>query len=108
MICESAFPDGYVNTIAARRENLIQETWCAPVLDTPSHVSAPEHRWSASHRADAAARVHGSEARPFTTDAYPYPLYFWRPEVVWMVSLVAAGVLLAVGTKSRVSQVGRI
>ena len=96
------------DAFVAWRENLILETWFAPVLDTPSYVSASGHRWSAAHRADAAARVQGSEARPFTSAAYPYPLYLWRPEVVWLVSLVAAGVLLAVGAKSRVGQAGRI
>jgi hypothetical protein len=44
----------------------------------------------------------------FTSNAYPYPLYFWRAEVLWLVSLVAAGVLLAVGARPCAGYAGRI
>ena len=63
------------DAFSAWRENLVLEKWFAPVLDTPSYVSATGHRWSADHRADAQRRVKGSENRDFVSRAYPYPLY---------------------------------
>jgi hypothetical protein len=94
------------NAFVAWHENLILEAWFAPVLDTPSYVSVSGHRWSEAHRADAAARVQGVEARRFTSDAYPYPLYFWRPGAVWLLSLIVAGVLCAVAARLRVREAG--
>jgi hypothetical protein len=49
------------NVRAAWRENLILEKYYAPVLDTPSLVSATGHRWPDAQRADAAARVAEAE-----------------------------------------------
>jgi hypothetical protein len=78
----------------AWRENLILETYFAPVLDTPSYVSATGHRWHPDHRADAEARAAQAGAGPFVSAAYPYPLFYWPPSALWAVALLAAGVLL--------------
>ena len=71
------------DAFTAWRENLILEKWFAPVLDTPSYVSATGHRWTADHRADAAARAKDAKGRGFVSRAYPYPLYYWPGFRVW-------------------------
>lgn len=81
----------------AWRENLILETYFAPVLDTPSYVTATGHRWHPDHRADAEARAAAAGAGPFVSAAYPYPLFYWPPAALWAVALLAAGVLLRAG-----------
>ena len=64
----TAWDQGNVST--AWHENLILERYYAPVLDTPSHISPPGHRWHPDHRADAKARL-GNEiaAAPFVSAA---------------------------------------
>jgi VanZ family protein len=81
----------------AWRENLILERYFAPVLDTPSYVAAAGHRWSEAHRADAAQRARGTEARPFESRAYPYPLLLWSPFWLWLGAGLFATVLWAGG-----------
>jgi VanZ family protein len=81
----------------AWRENLILEKWFAPVLDTPSYVSAAGHRWSAEHRADAEGRVQGTAGRGFVSRAYPYPLYYWPASRLWAGAVVLAGLVLIAG-----------
>jgi len=88
-------------SFAAWHENLILEKWFAPVLDTPSYVSATGHRWSREHRADASARVLGTEGRPFTSQAYPYPLYYWPGFRLWLGAMVLAGALILAGQARR-------
>lgn len=86
---------------AAWRENRILETYYAPVLDTPSYVSAAGHRWSAAQRADVASRLAspGVEgAAPYVSAANPYPIYAWRRAVVWGTALACALAILAVCT----------
>ena len=58
--------------MASRHENLILEKYYAPVLDTPSYVSAQGHRWPASQRADAEARI-GPGFMIYVSDAQDYP-----------------------------------
>ncbi len=54
----------------AWKENLILEKYYAPVLDTPSHLSATGHRWHPDHRADAERRVqNNTAAAPFVSAA---------------------------------------
>jgi hypothetical protein len=89
------------DAFAAWRENLILEKWFAPVLDTKSYVSATGHRWSAEQRADASTRVMGTDGRPFTSSAYPYPLYYWPGFRLWLGALVLAGVLVLAGQADR-------
>jgi hypothetical protein len=85
------------DAFAAWHENLILEKWFAPVLDTPSYVSATGHRWGRDQRADASARVLEAERRPFTSHAYPYPLYYWPGFRLWLGALVLAGALILAG-----------
>ncbi|MEW5982276.1 MAG: VanZ family protein [Acidobacteriota bacterium] len=79
---------------AAWRENLILERYFQPVLDTPSYVSPTGHRWGPDHRADASERAKDTVGQPFTSAAYPYPLFYWSPRLLWVVALLAAGALL--------------
>jgi hypothetical protein len=88
---------GTGDAFSAWRENLILEKWFAPVLDTPSYVSATGHRWSADHRADAEGRVKGTEDRDFVSRAYPYPLYYWPGFRLWTGALALAGLLVIIG-----------
>jgi hypothetical protein len=71
------------DVFTAWRENLILERYYPSVLYTPSYVSTIGHRWPPEHRADAAARALGTETRPFTSRAYPYPIYTWSPLQLW-------------------------
>lgn len=76
---------------AAWRENLVLEKYFQPVLDAPSYVSPTGHRWHPDHRADAEARARATAGEPFTSRAYPYPLYYWPPWALWLVALAVAG-----------------
>jgi hypothetical protein len=69
-----AWEDGDVST--AWRENLILETYYAPILDTPTFASEKGHRWPADQRADAYERP-GVDYRPRASDEYRYPLFVW-------------------------------
>lgn len=77
------------DAVIAWHENLILERYFAAVLDTPSYVAAAGHRWSAEHRADAEARARNGDARPFTSAAYPYPIYVWPWWAVWLGALLS-------------------
>jgi VanZ family protein len=58
------------DVIVAWKENLILEKYYAPVLDTPSHLSATGHRWHPDHRADAERRAKtATAAAPFVSAA---------------------------------------
>jgi hypothetical protein len=59
----------------AWRENLILETFYAPVLDTPSYAGAG-HRWPPEQRAEVESRPDLDRA-PTVSDAYRYPLLIW-------------------------------
>jgi hypothetical protein len=89
------------DAFTAWRENLILEKWFAPVLDTPSYVSAAGHRWSAEHRADAEQQTNGTHSRAFVSRAYPYPLYYWPGFRLWLAAIVAAGLLVLAGQAGR-------
>ena len=81
------------NVLAARHENLIVEKYYAPVLDTPSYVSATGHRWPDGQRAAAESRP-GPGFMIYDSDALPYPLFTWPAWLFWGVLLTAgAGVL---------------
>jgi len=69
-----AWEEGDLST--AWRENLILETFYAPVLDTPSYEGLDGHRWPADQRADAEARP-GVDRAPLVSDEYRYPLFVW-------------------------------
>jgi hypothetical protein len=80
---------------AAWRENRILEKYYAPVLDTPSYVSATGHRWSAEQRADVASRMAASQT-PYISAANPYPIYTWRRSLLWGIAVaIAVSILTA-------------
>ncbi len=71
-------------------ENRILEEFYAPVLDTPSYVSATGHRWPAAQRVAAEARAAGVPGT-FVSSAEPYPIYVLPRWWLWS----AAGMLVA-------------
>ena len=78
------------NILAARHENLILERYYAPVLDTPSYLSATGHRWPDEQRAHAESRP-GPGFMIYDSDALPYPVFTWPRWAFWLgpASLVA-------------------
>lgn len=84
----TAWADG--DAFTAWHENLILERYFAVVLDTPSYVAATGHRWGAPHRADAEARMRAGETRPFSSAAYPYPIYLWPWWALWPTPVAGA------------------
>jgi hypothetical protein len=79
------------NALAARHENLILEKYYAPVLDTPSYISAVGHRWPAAQRRQAEAQQ-GPGFMIYVSDALTYPVVTWPVWVYWLV--VASAILL--------------
>ena len=88
------------DALTAWRENRILERFFAPVLDTPSYVSRDGHRWTAAQRADAERRVAGRDAEPFSSRAFPYPIYTWPPIAVWAIALAIAAALILAGARA--------
>jgi hypothetical protein len=87
--------EGHV--LAARHENLILEKYYAPVLDTPSYLSATGHRWPDDQRADAESRP-GPGFMIYDSDALPYPLLTWPRWAFWLgLASLAAVVLRWIG-----------
>jgi hypothetical protein len=80
------------NLLAARQENLILETYYAPVLDTPTYISATAHRWPPEQR-EQAEQLPGPGFMIYESDALTYPVVTWPPLVYWLVILTA--ILLA-------------
>jgi VanZ family protein len=81
-----AFGDG--ETWTAWNENLILESFYAPVLDLG-------HRWSAEQRAQAAAAA-GGDRRPYVSEAHPYPIFAidrWRFRLTALTIVAAAWLL---------------
>ena len=68
--------------LAARHENLILEKYYAPVLDSPSYLSATGHRWPAEQRAHAESWP-GPGFMIYDSDALPYPVVTWHRGVFW-------------------------
>jgi VanZ family protein len=81
---------------AAWRENVILETYYAPVLDGG-------HRWPAEQRTDAQQRWQQSGVRDagagrrFVSGASPYPIYTWPRWLFWLTVGAAAMVALITG-----------
>jgi hypothetical protein len=82
------------NLLAARHENLILEKYYAPVLDTPSYLSAAGHRWPPAQR-EQAEQIRGPGFMIYVSDALTYPVVTWSPVVYWLVIAAAVGVLTA-------------
>jgi len=76
--------------VCAWRKNVILERYYAPVLDTPSYVSATGHRWPVEQRDDAARRVETAEvAAAEATDESI--IHTWSKPLFWaMVATVMA------------------
>jgi VanZ like family len=72
-------------------ENLILETYYAPVLDTPSYVSRTGHRWSPEQRTSVESEG-GSDAGYHST-ANPYPIYTWSRRLFWFLAVALAAIL---------------
>jgi hypothetical protein len=88
-----AWAEGDVD--AAWRENLILETYYAPVLDTG-------HRWPAEQRADAAHRADGARndnaaTGTYVSHAYPYKIYTWPASIFWAGILILASAFIIGG-----------
>jgi hypothetical protein len=83
------------NVLAARHENLILEKYYAPVLDTPSYLSASGHRWPAEQREHAESWP-GPGFMIYVSDALPYPVWTLPSRVFWLMltTLVAVVVWL--------------
>ncbi|MGQ0732373.1 MAG: VanZ family protein [Acidobacteriota bacterium] len=66
----------------AWQENRILELFYAPVLDTPSYISATGHRWPAEQRKSIEAQVVGVNGS-YVSRAEPYPVFAWPKPVFW-------------------------
>jgi hypothetical protein len=85
------------------------EKYFGSVLDAPSYVSRTGHRWAAEQRAEIATRAYadplisqiatGARPSPYTSAAYPYPLYTWRKGPFWIVVIAMAGLVLLVSRR---------
>ena len=84
------------NVMAARHENLILERYYAPVLDTPSYLSASGLRWPPAQRADAESRV-GPGFMIYDSDALDYPVVTWPKPAYWAVVIAVALIMLRAG-----------
>jgi hypothetical protein len=71
------------------------------VLDTPSYVSRTGHRWTADQRAAVLAAAGAAREAPFTSQAFPYPLYLWPPVGLWIVAAALATLCVRVGWRQR-------
>ena len=76
-------------------ENLILETYYAPVLDAPSYLSKTGHRWPAAQRADAEQRLAGADAvatgyesRADAAEGRHF-IRVWPPAAYWGIVVVA-------------------
>ena len=81
---------GEGNLAAAWQEHLILEKYFAPVLTTPSYLSATAAVWPDEQRAKAAGTI-GSEPIVYESDALPYDVFAWPKWAFW--SVVGAAVL---------------
>jgi VanZ family protein len=77
----------------ASRENAILERYFAPVIDTPSFVSATGHRWPPEQRLDAKERAGPDTAEVASVQEGP-PIYVWPKTVFWIAVAAVIGCLL--------------
>ena len=84
---------GAGNIMASRHENLILEKYYAPVLDTPSYVSATGLRWPLEQRADAESRI-GPGFMIYVSEALPTPIFIWPKWLFWSIVAVVVLILL--------------
>jgi hypothetical protein len=92
---------------AAWQENLILERFYAPVLDTPSYVSATGHRWPEAQRADAERRrapapAAGTRAAPgYLSNADEGFIRTWPRHLYWASVIGFASLMLLIGRADR-------
>jgi hypothetical protein len=89
---------------AAWSENLILETYFAPVLDTPSYVSTTGHRWTAEHRAEAMRRAGAppSSGSDFASRAHgEFPILLWPKATFLSVAAAVVAALLGLAFLAR-------
>jgi VanZ family protein len=93
------------DVLAAWNENRILEKYFAPVLDTPSYISATGHRWPDAQRADAERRAgpqRSAQAAAYVSHAFPYPVFAWPTHVYWaIVGALLASVVLGLSELER-------
>lgn len=86
---------------AAWQENRILELFYAPVLDTPSYVSATGHRWTPDQRRDMERRALATpEHGVYLSRAEPYPIVVIPAGLFW--SAVGGVVLMLLALAARV------
>ena len=78
-------------TGCAWRENRILERYFAPVIDTPSYVSATGLRWPPDQRADAEARGKADSTAVEDGDSI---IYAWPKAAFWLAVLAVTGGLV--------------
>lgn len=83
------------NVRCAWSKNMILERYYAPVLDTPSFVSAAGLRWPAAQRQDAQNRLSHPSTGVITVEDESI-IYTWSKRVFWGVVIAAIAVLLAI------------
>jgi hypothetical protein len=84
---------------AAWRENLILETYFAPVLDTVTYRAPDAHRWPPEQRADGERQAMEAEAPPYVSNAEPLPIVAWPRPLFWLAAAVLAAALLRAGLR---------
>lgn len=70
------------DAVGAWHENRILESFYAPVLDVAASSGVGIHRWPPPQRAHAEASA-AADARPYLSEANPFPLYAWPRTIVW-------------------------
>jgi len=89
------------NFRAAWSENLILETYYAPVLDAPSFLSKTGHRWPDAQRADGQERVRAAAppAQPYDSMADAtegqHFIRTWPPSTFWLAIAAAIAAILS-------------
>ena len=86
---------GVGDSFTAWRENMILETYFAPVLVTETYDTPTAPRWPPAQRAEAAAIV-GPDPGFYMSRAAPYPIYTWSRVTFWIsVAVIVAAVVTA-------------
>ena len=86
---------GVGDSFTAWRENMILETYFAPVLDTATYDTPTPPRWPPAQRAQAAAIV-GPDPGFYMSRAAPYPIYTWSRLTYWIsVAVIVAAIVTA-------------
>ena len=86
---------GVGDSFTAWRENMILETYFAPVLATATYDTPVPPAWPPAQRAQVASIV-GPDPGFYMSRAAPYPIYTWSPAIFWTsVAVIVVAVLTA-------------